>query len=69
MKHIARSEFDALLRWEDDGGPAVDFDEYVVVRDSVAEMHVDSGRSVEGSIQIESRARQLPIDSKKHEDL
>ena len=67
MKVISQSDFQALVRWEEDGGPAVDLGEYVVVRDATAEMSLDSG-SAESSTLIESRTRQLRTDANKCEE-
>jgi len=38
------------------------------VRDAAAELHLDSGCSAEASMQIESRAGQLPIEAKEREE-
>ncbi len=67
MKMISQSDFEALARWEEDGGPAVDLGEYVVVRDATAEMYLDSG-SAKSSTRIESGTRQLRTDANKCEE-
>jgi sensor c-di-GMP phosphodiesterase-like protein len=67
MKMISKSNFEALVRWEEDGGRAVDPDEYVVVRDSAAEMHLDPG-SADQSTYIEPVTKQLLTGAKKREE-